>query len=316
MDYFDIYKKRLKLKGDNKIQAKVNATTRKINRNFEKDPSFRNGIINLNKENNISCRFSENKTNLFLKYFLFKSEDIKKINIGSYITIEEGIFLLSEWNMSEIYRKAEAYICNQVLKAKGLKDMPCYADNTSYGVKGLKDNNYYKESDKKLKIKVQANNTTIHYYEGQRFLFNSKSSFIDRNKSKDEWICYEIIAKDFTVLQNQYVLELVRSTLIPSKDDLINGIAYNENLNIKNDVLNNNEFGTMIKCDSKIKVGEIKKININPIDAKLIVNNNRIKLSEISEGIYKMIGIRGQGYTTVKLIKNNKELISKNILVY
>ncbi|MEG1309394.1 MAG: hypothetical protein RSA91_01055 [Bacilli bacterium] len=317
MNYFNLYKKRGDLIGLSCSENRVINMIDRIEEDFENDESFRKASVNFNTEDCIDTRFSEDKANLFLKYFLFKPNDNKRVKEGMYLTIKEGIFLLSEINMNGTYRKGEAYICNQILRTKGLKDIPCYADNTTYGVKGLTDNNYFKESDKKLKIKVQANNVTLKYYEGQRFLFGSSSDFTTSSDVKNEWVCYMITSKDFTVLKNQYVLELTKTTIEPGKDDVINGIAYNEantisgNIEEKKDI----EYKIISKV-KKVKVGTKIDISILPCTAELRSNNDRVKLSKIKSGEYKCEGINATGYSTLNLVENNKILTSINILVY
>ncbi|MGL4569427.1 MAG: hypothetical protein ACRCVJ_00005, partial [Clostridium sp.] len=139
MDYFDLYKSRAVFVGTNESENRVINMCDSIERDFKNDNAYRKAIINFDDTNTIDCRFSEDENNLFLKYFLFVPSDNNKVIEGMYLTTKEGVFLLSEVNMDDIYKTGEAYICNQVLKIKGVKDILCFADNTSYGVKGSKD---------------------------------------------------------------------------------------------------------------------------------------------------------------------------------
>ena len=321
MNYFDFYRAKLKNVGVSASENRVINMRNKIELNFKEDDSYRSAIINFDENNKIDCRFSEDKADLFKKYFLFRPSDTNNVIEGMYLKIKDGLFLLSEINMSDLYKKGEAYICNSVLKARGLPDMPCFADNTTYGVKGLKDNNYFKESDKKLKIKVQANNVTLKYFEGQRFLFGSHSVFTSEEEIEDEWVCYKVTSKDFTVLKNQYVLELSKDVLQPSLDDLVNGIAFNEKLDIKLDITeedkksdNDSEANIDLRVD-KCKVGETIDISIIPNDATL-QSDEYGKLVLISPGKYRFIGVKGGDYATIQLIKDGKTLKEEYVLVY
>lgn len=329
MDYFDLYKARVSKLGADTSDNRIMNMKEKIDYNFKNDGSYRLAIVNFDENNTLDCRFSEDNHDLFKKYFLFKPEDTHKVKEGLYLKIDEGLFLLSEINMSTIEKKGEAYICNNVLRAKGLPDVPCFANNTTYGVKGLKDNNYFKESDKRLRIKIQANNITLKYYEGQRFLFNSNSDFTSEEEIRNEWVCYKVTSKDFTVLKNQYVLELTKDTIKPSLDDLVNGIAFNEKLknnSEKDEVLadkskdtDNQEEETNVEPDiftvEKCKVGEKIKIKINPEDAELKTDEYG-KLILINKGEYEFIGVLAGDYATLQLIKNEKILKEKYILIY
>lgn len=332
MNYFELYKNRFKDLGNSTSENRVINMTNNIESLFKDDGSYREAIINFNSNNKIDCRFSESPSNLFEKYFLFKPSDFNNVEDGMYLEIDEGVFLLSELNLDKIYRKGKAFVCNSILKAKGLKDMPCYADNTTYGVKGLQDNDYFKESDKRLKIKVQANDTTVNYYEGQRFLFGSNSSFTDSNKTKNEFVCYKVTSKDFTVLKNQYVLELTKDQLQPSLDDLENGIAYNEKVieapkeenvdiinkgNIIEDNIteDSNVEPNIILSSDKCKVGENMIISITPMNAELITDEFG-KLELIGRGRYKFTGIKSGDYATLQLVKGDKILKEDYILIY
>lgn len=321
MNYFDFYRTKLENIGVSVSENRVINMKNKIELNFKEDGSYRSAIINFDESNKIDCRFSEDKADLFKKYFLFKPSDINSVIEGMYLKIKEGLFLLSEINMSDIYKKGEAYTCNSVLKAKGLPDMPCFADNTTYGVKGLKDNDYFKESDKKLKIKVQANNVTLKYFEGQRFLFGSHSNFTSEEEIKNEWVCYKVNSKDFTVLKNQYVLELTKDVLQPSLDDLINGIAFNKELNTDVDNSKNNEKPDdevepdIILNTNKCKVGQVIDISITPDNATLQTDDYG-KLRFINPGKYSFTGVKSGDHATLQLIKENKVLKEEYILIY
>lgn len=330
MDYFDLYKARCEFIGTSTSENRVINMKDNIERDFQNDATYRKAYINFDENNTIDCRYSEDEADLFKKYFLFKPSDSDRVINGMYITTKKGTFLISETNMSDIYKKAEAYICNVNLRVKGLPDMPCFADNTTYGVKGLKDIYYYKESDKKLKIKVQANNITLKYFEGQRFLFGSNSEFITDMDVKNEWVCYNITSKDFIVLDNQYVLELTKTALMPGKDDFINGIAWNE----ENSVLNSLEKEETNKEEvieksqtvepnmdlkvTKLKGGESLEIKAEPNNAELKVIGTSVKLEKMKEGLYKITAnvVKKPEVIKVLLMLNDKEVIKKGILIY
>lgn len=327
MNYFELYKNRFKDLGNSISDNRAINMKNNIELLFKDDISYRKAIINFDNNNKIDCRFSESSANLFEKYFLFRPSDCKKIIEGMYLEIDEGTFLLSELNLNDIYKKGKAFVCNSVLKASNLEDMPCYADNTTYGVKGLQDNGYFEESDKRLKIKVQANDVTANYYEGQRFLFESNSDFVkNKEKTKNEFVCYKVTSKDFTVLKNQYVLELTKDQLQPTLDDFENGIAYNEKIvnkpkndnNKKDDeeIPNNDKAEPKIISDSdKCKVGESITISIEPKDA-ILTTDELGKLELIGEGVYKFTGVQSGDYATLQITKNKQVLKEDYILIY
>lgn len=331
MDYFDLYKARCEFVGTSTSENRVINMVDSIERDFINDATYRKAYVNFDKNNIIDCRYSEDDADLFKKYFLFKPSDSKRVLNGIYITTEEGTFLISETNTSNIYKKAEAYICNVNLRVKGLPDMPCFADNTTYGVKGLKDNDYYKESDKKLKIKVQANNVTLKYFEGQRFLFGSNSDFITDMDVKNEWVCYNITSKDFIVLDNQYVLELTKTALMPGKDDFINGIAWNETNDVQNDNKDNYREENQETSDksqniepsmdlkvTKLKGGSNLEIKVEPNNAELKIEGECAKLEKTKDGLYKLTAnvVKNPEVVKVTLILDDKEITKKGILIY
>lgn len=230
-----------------------------------------------------------------------------QIQRGDYIKYlddkEEVIYIVfSRVDNHKAFKKAKMRYCNQSLMCKGQPyPIPCVADNTTYGTKGVKDNTYFEERDARLKIWVQKNKWTDKYRENMRFIFNHR-------------ICYEVTKIDDTVLDGIYVMECILDS-ITSLDDLDKNIAYNEDFD--KDKIENIENNVDITLSSdKCKINETVTIKILPIDGELKIINDIGKLNLISPGVYNFTGIKSNDYAELQLIKNGQVLKETYIYVY
>ncbi|MBM7835738.1 hypothetical protein [Clostridium sardiniense] len=234
------------------------------------------------------------------------------IKRGDYIEYkdngEEVVYIvLSRVDNHKVYLKTKIRYCNQTLMCEGQPyPIPCVADNTTYGTKGVKDNNYFEERDARLKIWVQKNQWTDRYKENMRFVFNHRT-------------CYEITKIDDTVLDGIYVMECILDS-ITSLDNLKDNIAYNKNLlksvddNAERPSDDTTEPNIILNTD-KCKVGEIIDISITPINATLQTDDYG-KLTLISPGKYSFAGVKSGDYATLQLVKEDKLLKEEYILIY
>ena len=153
--------------------------------------------------------------------------------------------------------------CNQTLNWKGLdKPIPCWCDNSSYGTKGVIDNNLIKEYDGKILFYTQFNEKTAQIKQDMRFIF-------DHNKDS----VYTVVDINRVVTGNVLRLVMDKTEYQEGKDDLVNNIAYNECINdcIKEEP-ELGVYGIKSYTDSM----EIKKWDINMFT---IVDENGIDAS-------------------------------------
>lgn len=301
MSYINTYKKRIMLNGSTELETITNDSKHFINSEFKNDPSYKLAI--LQKCNFEKCEIDirvVNIDNSTSKKKMYLRPDFK-IDKGDYVTYDSRIFMVEEFEENLLSPCAKVTTCNQTLNCKGQsKPIPCIADNTAYGVKGVQDNGHFIEGDSRLKILVQKNKETDKYYEDMRFIFNNKTSY--KITKIENIVSYEI-----------YVIEMEWTPLSPL-DDLENNIAYNEKLEDNKP----SESYEIIGVD-KIKVGQTSTYKLEPQRLDIVYeidDKNYAIITEQQNGECKVKALKQNGIITLSA-KYNSEIISKkDIIIY
>lgn len=140
---------------------------------------------------------------------------------GSYVIYNEEVYLVvSDIDNHHYYKTVTLRKCNQTVNLKGWdKPIPCWGTNTSYGVKGEIDTNFFTIVDGKIQFKVQKNKYTDMIQKGTRFMFNHSKKFL-----------YKVVECENILNQGVYTITVDKDVNYSVKDDLVNNIAYNEYL--------------------------------------------------------------------------------------
>jgi len=144
---------------------------------------------------------------------------------GSYVNYDglDYIIVTKIDTHKDYYKKCKIRECNQHFNLKGWdKPIPCWGDNTSYGVKGKIDTNYFTTTDGKFQFKIQKNKYTDMLDKDIRLIFNHKYA-------------YKIVECENIKDENIYVITVEKDEIL-AKDDLINNIAYNSSLEVETPV--------------------------------------------------------------------------------
>ena len=121
------------------------------------------------------------------------------------------------------YDEAVFLECNQTLNLKGWSNpIPCWGTNTSYGVKGKIENNYFALTDGKIQFKIQKNKFTDMIDKGIRFIFNNSKKLV-----------YEVVEVENVLNSNIYTITVEKDEYDSANDDLKNNIAYNPSLEVE-----------------------------------------------------------------------------------
>lgn len=278
MSYLNTYKKRIMLNGSTELETITNDSKDFINSEFKNDPSYKLAILKKNdfEEHEVDIRVV-NVDNSTSKKRIYLRPDFK-VDKGDYIVYDSKTVLVEEIEENLLSPYAKVTICNQTLNCKGqLNPIPCVADNTAYGVRGVQDNGYFIEGDSRLKVLIQKNKETDRYYEGMRFIFNNKISY--KITKIENIISYEI-----------YTIEMEWTPISPL-DDLENNIAHNEKLED-----NPSESYEIIGVD-KIKAGQTETYKIKPSRLDIVY--------EIDDASYATIVEQLSGECKVKALKQN-----------
>ncbi|MGL4450752.1 MAG: hypothetical protein ACRCX8_18965 [Sarcina sp.] len=249
-------------------------------------------------------------------YMIRIRTEIGKIVEGSMIQFQndkdynnEDYLLMSKTEKINDFEQGYMTYCNQKIKINGT-EIPCVMDNTTYGVKGLKDNGYFQELDAKMKCFVQANNYSTKLQEGIRLLVKNKSEHFNEEIETDKrWSAYQIIKFDHAVREGLYVMEMQLVPLSPL-DDLVNGIAYNEDLKKENNVSSGEIYG-----EDAIYIGKSSEYEYSfKQNVQFEVSNDRVMIENINENICIIKGLK-KGITTLKAKNKEVELAKINIMV-
>lgn len=144
-----------------------------------------------------------------------------RINQGDYITYNDDIYLIIPAidKDNPFFNTAKITRCQTTLNYKGLKNpIWFYGSNSSYGVKGVEETNTIDTIDGKIYCLVQDNKDTQKIYIGMRFVLKNNKNQI-----------YKCI-KTENILTDKCREIVLEKDVYDEKDDLINNIAYNPEL--------------------------------------------------------------------------------------
>lgn len=241
MSYLEIYKKRM---GGTKTQAhdKRHETAKHIaNRNFTLTEGYFPAILSERGSEAVEIDIAvRSGTSELQKYIFFRPDT--RVKNGSYVTYNGKTYIVREVNIDVNTPKGDCYYCNQAISFKGLdEDIPCYSNSTTYGSKGILDQNKFYELDSKTKVYIQRNKYTETLKIGQRIMF------------ANEYV-YKITEIDDLVFKGMYTIVCQRDEILPM-DDFENNIAYNEFQNTEEKPETPSPENVDITGETKIKIG-------------------------------------------------------------
>lgn len=217
MSYFKTWKRIMK--ENNSTNAIVNNGKSLEIREFKNDPSYRSAILqklDLSKIQ-IDVRLKNIDRTINEKRFIFLPDT--KVEIGSYVTYDNKIFLITEFqddNTLSPYSKAK--LCNQTINWLGLREpVSCVTEDTAYNDKGEINLDYFSMVDGKVAIYVPVNDITNQIRQNMRFIFNH-----------DKRMIFEAISIKNVTTPNIYKIVTKKVEYFEGKDDLVNNIAYNK----------------------------------------------------------------------------------------
>lgn len=185
----------------------------------EGEPVFIDGVESVGIIRNNQNPMSESKED---RSFIVDIQT--KLNQGSYIKYNDVCYIaISGVDIyKDYYKKCKIRECNQTLNLKGWdKPIPCWGTNSSYGVKGKIENNYFALTDGKIQFKIQKNKFTDMIEKGTRFIFNNSEKFV-----------YEVVEIENVLIPNIYTITVEKDEF-DYRDDLKNNIAYNPSLEVE-----------------------------------------------------------------------------------
>ena len=303
MSYLEIYKKRM---GGTKTQAhdKRHETAKHIaNRNFTLAEGYFPAILKEQEREEVAIDIAvRSGTSELQKYIFFRPDT--KVKIGSYITYNEKTYIVREVNIDVNTPKGDCYYCNQAINFKGLdKAVPCYSNSTTYGSKGILDQNKFYELDSKTKVYIQRNKYTETLKIGQRIMF------------ANEYV-YKITEIDDLVFKGMYTIVCQRDEILPM-DDFENNIAYNEFQDTEEKPETPSPENVDITGETKIKIGNEYTYTLTQTveDCQWLIDDESIAtIVSASDDNVTILGAE-TGWITLSVTQGDTVLAEMDILV-
>ena len=160
------------------------------------------------------------------------------------------------------HKRAKIVGCNQMLRSNEFPyPMPCYANDSSYGQKGLKSVTYFYTIDGQVLLYIQDNIYTRNIPIGYRFIFDG----IENSRNPE---AYQVTKNEIITTKQLRRISIKKDNVNPN-DDLINSIAYNE---LK--IFDDNTIDEPIKED---------------FEYRIVSDNNKDKLKLNQEDTYYLV---------------------------
>ena len=198
----------------------------KSHKKFQLVPLYKKGeLIKANSDDNVELftRLVNNNANI-LKKNIYTSTDFI-VESGDYIKYDDNrYFLVNQVEENDLVPFSSCFFCNQTINAKGFPyPMPCYADDSSYGQKGVIDTNYNTSIDGQIMLKTQDNKYTKAIPLGYRLMFdNDKNQVYTVTKNET------VTTKNVRRIMIKKAETTSGTTAIDERDDIANNIAWND----------------------------------------------------------------------------------------
>lgn len=297
MDYLKLYKKRVSSSGKSGLSARMNDSVNQADSNITQVAGHEDAVLNGDEKIDIVVETTKSALNKYLHL-----RPSSKVRSGDYISYVNDIgevetYIVRQVNRGKINPIADAFLCNQVINFKGLKEpIPCYLNNSTYGSKGLSDIEKGNEMDSKTKIYVQRSVWTDKFDLGKRIMFNNR-------------FVYKISEFEDTVWAGMYVIVCQRDES-NVMDDFENNIAWNDEYanddNVENEIT--------INGSERIKIGVSETYTSNSPVEWCIDGLDSVSIIEQTETTIVLKGVKQNWVTLSALSKDETKTL--DIMVY
>lgn len=278
MDYKSVWKKKMLSQGTNETESRLNNSKDMFRRSFKDDPSYRKATLqrlDLTEEE-IDIRIKNiDKTVNEKKIYVMPD---KRIEIGSLISYEDKTFIVSEFEENLISPMCKVELCGHRINIPNTDIfLPCLIEGESYGVKIFQSNNdFFSDTDTKVKVTVQDNDFTRRVYQSYRFMIGNSKHGI-----------YKV--GDITVYNKGVIVFICKKdSYLKGLDDLDNNKCFNDK--IPNDNPKEPTEYTILGEDS-IKINYEYVYELNPSNTNAVfsldeytIENNLAQIVNQGEG--------------------------------
>lgn len=290
MSYLKLYRKKLNRDGNNIREKRLNDSKNALDRNFVAMNGYRECTLlehmNFTTETRESVPFEivvKSETDELKKTFLLRPNIT--VSNGSYISFEGRTYIIKETNIDPILPTSSAYLCNREIKLHKDDDpIPCYTNSTTYGSKGILDQEKFYELDSKTKIFIQRNEVTENMYIGQRIMFGSR-------------YVYKITEMDDLVYPQMFICVAQRDENVPM-DDFENNVAWNPYEKPTTPNTEDEDIVVEITGVNKIKLGETFTYESN-LDVEWDIDDPTIAtITHFTNNTVELMGVK-RGWVTL-----------------
>ena len=136
---------------------------------------------------------------------------------GDYIYFEDKIWIiLTDIDNHNSHKRCKIVKCNRVINLPDCPEQYAYADDSSYGQKGIVNSTLMTYADGQVKLLTQNNEYTKSIPLGYRLIFGNDKNMV-----------YEVTKNDIMTTEASRRI-MLKKTDFDLRDDLKNNIAYNE----------------------------------------------------------------------------------------
>ena len=136
---------------------------------------------------------------------------------GDYIYFEDKIWIiLTDIDNHNSHKRCKIVKCNRVINLPDCPKQYAYADDSSYGQKGIVNSTLMTYADGQVKLSTQNNEYTKSIPLGYRLIFGNDKNMV-----------YEVTKNDIITTEASRII-MLKKTDYDSRYDLKNNIAYNE----------------------------------------------------------------------------------------
>lgn len=136
---------------------------------------------------------------------------------GDYVYFENKIWIvLTDIDNHKSHKRCKIVKCNRVINLIGCPQQYAYADDSSYGQKGVVNSTLMTYTDGQVKLSTQNNEYTKSIPLGYRLIFGNDKNMV-----------YEVTKNDIMTTEASRRI-MIKKTDFDLRDDLKNNIAYNE----------------------------------------------------------------------------------------
>lgn len=250
-----------------------------------------------------------------------ENKEMRAMSVRNEIELEKGDYIyfenknwivLTDIDNHKSHKRCKIVKCNRVINLIGCPQQYAYADDSSYGQKGVINSTMMTYTDGQVKLSTQNNEYTKSIPLGYRLIFGNDKNMV-----------YEVSKNDIMTTEASRRI-MIKKTDFDPRDDLENNIAYNE----KKLELNGYVNPDIPIIETKYKIVDTKKYLHNEYcpdgyDGKMRYNyttkifvedENGNDLSDVVFDIESNIDELNSKYKIIKIISQGNNFIEiKNV---